>query len=155
MPDSMAFLLMPELVARIRLQVKRFRFHEYLRNQHKENRANATRDPLTSLLNRRGLESALHTPLAQAARLRLPTSAIMVDIDSFQELNDNFGHAMGDDLARIAEFHARGARYMSIAHNRHSQLGDSHTPDEPLHGGRLAAIAAGRHLGCACSPCDP
>ncbi len=45
------------------------------------------------------------------------------------------GHPMGTDLGRIAEFHRRGARYMSIAHNRHSQLGDSHTPAEPLHGG--------------------
>jgi membrane dipeptidase len=45
------------------------------------------------------------------------------------------GYPMGEDLARIAEFHRRGARYMSIAHNGHTQLGDSHTPNEPLHGG--------------------
>ncbi|MFT7669229.1 MAG: membrane dipeptidase [Planctomycetota bacterium] len=46
------------------------------------------------------------------------------------------GYAMGEDLSAIAEFHRRGARYMSITHNRHSQLGDSNTPEgEPLHGG--------------------
>ncbi len=46
------------------------------------------------------------------------------------------GYPMGTDLRRIEEFHQRGARYMSIAHNGHTQLGDSHTPaDEPLHGG--------------------
>ncbi len=45
------------------------------------------------------------------------------------------GYCMGTDLERIEQFHALGARYMSIAHNRHSQLGDSHTPEEPLHGG--------------------
>ncbi len=45
------------------------------------------------------------------------------------------GYPMGEDLGLIAAFHERGARYMSIAHNRHSQLGDSHTPAEPLHGG--------------------
>jgi len=45
------------------------------------------------------------------------------------------GYAMGEDLALIEQFHARGARYMSICHNGHSQLGDSHTPEEPLHGG--------------------
>lgn len=46
------------------------------------------------------------------------------------------GYPMGEDLTRIAEFHRRGARYMSLVHNRHSQLGDSHTPaDQPLHGG--------------------
>ncbi|MCR9246411.1 MAG: membrane dipeptidase [bacterium] len=45
------------------------------------------------------------------------------------------GYPMGEDLGLVAKFHARGARYMSIAHNRHSQLGDSHTPLEPLHDG--------------------
>ncbi|MFM1870986.1 MAG: hypothetical protein RL398_408 [Planctomycetota bacterium] len=45
------------------------------------------------------------------------------------------GYPMGEDLGNIAKFYARGARYMSIAHNNHSQLGDSHTPAEPLHGG--------------------
>ncbi|MCA8949926.1 MAG: dipeptidase [Planctomycetes bacterium] len=45
------------------------------------------------------------------------------------------GYPMGEDLGLIERFQQRGARYMSIAHNRHSQLGDSHTPLEPLHGG--------------------
>jgi len=45
------------------------------------------------------------------------------------------GYAMGEDLSLIEEFHRRGARSMSISHNGHSQLGDSHTPEEPLHGG--------------------
>ena len=45
------------------------------------------------------------------------------------------GYAMGEDLALIEEFYRRGARYMSITHNRHSQLGDSNVPEEPLHGG--------------------
>ncbi len=45
------------------------------------------------------------------------------------------GYAMGEDLGLLQEFHRRGARYMSITHNGHSQLGDSNTPEEPLHGG--------------------
>ncbi len=45
------------------------------------------------------------------------------------------GFAMGTDVSRIADFHAMGARYMGIVHNGHSQLGDSHTPTEPMHGG--------------------
>ncbi len=45
------------------------------------------------------------------------------------------GYPMGEDLGLIEEFWLRGARYMSITHNRHNQLGDSHTPAEPLHGG--------------------
>tara|TARA_R110002073_G_scaffold106303_2_gene239933 strand:- start:18204 stop:20384 length:2181 start_codon:yes stop_codon:yes gene_type:complete len=46
------------------------------------------------------------------------------------------GYAMGTDLAAIEEFHGRGARYMSLTHNRHSQLGDSNTPEDvTLYGG--------------------
>jgi membrane dipeptidase len=45
------------------------------------------------------------------------------------------GYPMGEDLALIARFHELGARYMSITHNGHSQLGDSHMPEQPLHGG--------------------
>ncbi len=45
------------------------------------------------------------------------------------------GYPMGDEPANVEEFWRRGARYMGICHNGHSQLGDSHTPAEPLHGG--------------------
>jgi membrane dipeptidase len=45
------------------------------------------------------------------------------------------GYPMGEDLSLIQRFHERGARYMSITHNGHTQLGDSHTPAEPMHGG--------------------
>ena len=37
------------------------------------------------------------------------------------------GYPMGEDIGRVKEFFDRGARYMSLAHNGHSQLSDSHT----------------------------
>ncbi|MBP7779193.1 MAG: dipeptidase [Acidobacteria bacterium] len=37
------------------------------------------------------------------------------------------GYPIGTDLARVKEFHDRGGRYMSLAHNGHSQLADSNT----------------------------
>ncbi|HET7694861.1 MAG TPA: dipeptidase [Vicinamibacterales bacterium] len=37
------------------------------------------------------------------------------------------GYSLGEDLGRIKEFHDRGARYLSLAHNGHSQLSDSNT----------------------------
>ncbi len=64
----------------------------------------ATQDPLTRLLNRRGLESALQLTLVQASRQQLPTAAIMVDIDQFSEINRNFGPELGDGVIRqVAE----------------------------------------------------
>ena len=37
------------------------------------------------------------------------------------------GYPIGTDIARVKEFYDRGARYMSLAHNGHSQLSDSNT----------------------------
>lgn len=37
------------------------------------------------------------------------------------------GYPLGEDVARVKEFHQRGARYISLAHNGHSQLSDSNT----------------------------
>lgn len=37
------------------------------------------------------------------------------------------GYPLGDDIARVREFHGRGARYLSLTHNGHNQLADSHT----------------------------
>jgi len=47
-------------------------------------------------------------------------------------------YPVGTDLSRIKEFHDRGARYMSLSHNGHSQFSDSNTGeenDEWLHNG--------------------
>ena len=48
------------------------------------------------------------------------------------------GYPIGEDIGRIEEFHERGARYLSLAHNGHSQLSDSNTGealDDWLHDG--------------------
>jgi membrane dipeptidase len=37
------------------------------------------------------------------------------------------GYPLGEDLGRVEEFHERGARYISLIHNGHNQLADSHT----------------------------
>ena len=75
----------------------------------------ATEDPLTRLLNRRGLNDALHISLAHASRQGLPTSAIMVDIDHFKRVNDSFGHETGDQVIRlVAEFLQRLSRASDV-----------------------------------------
>ena len=37
------------------------------------------------------------------------------------------GYPLGEDIARVEEFYVRGARYLSLTHNGHNQLADSHT----------------------------
>ena len=45
------------------------------------------------------------------------------------------GYPAGEDLARVKEFYARGARYMTLVHSAHNQLADSSGPNEPMHNG--------------------
>ena len=56
----------------------------------------AIRDPLTNLFNRRYFMESLDRELHRARREDYPVTLMMVDIDHFKSLNDDFGHASGD-----------------------------------------------------------
>jgi diguanylate cyclase (GGDEF)-like protein len=61
-------------------------------------------DPLTLVLNRRGLRQVLDRELARYARYQHPLSLAVVDLDHFKQLNDTHGHVAGDGvLAGVAE----------------------------------------------------
>ena len=63
-------------------------------------RSQALRDPLTGLYNRRFMEEMLARSVQDAEGRRAPLSAVMVDLDHFKKLNDQFGHAAGDAVLR-------------------------------------------------------
>jgi diguanylate cyclase (GGDEF)-like protein len=56
----------------------------------------ASQDPLTGLLNRRGLQEVLVDELARMNRASSTLSAMLVDCDDFKGINDTLGYAMGD-----------------------------------------------------------
>lgn len=58
----------------------------------------AAEDPLTGLLNRRSFDDMAGRRLTQAAKQGLPICALMVDIDHFKPINDQYGHAVGDEV---------------------------------------------------------
>jgi diguanylate cyclase (GGDEF)-like protein len=58
------------------------------------------KDPLTGLLTRTFLADRLGKMLDEAHRLDLALSLIMIDLDHFKQVNDNFGHAAGDVALR-------------------------------------------------------
>ncbi|MGM0784010.1 MAG: GGDEF domain-containing protein [Pseudomonadota bacterium] len=61
-------------------------------------------DGLTGVANRRLLDSVLEAEWASARRSGDPLSVIMLDIDSFKQYNDHYGHLAGDDcLRRVAQ----------------------------------------------------
>jgi diguanylate cyclase (GGDEF)-like protein/PAS domain S-box-containing protein len=59
-------------------------------------RAQAIRDPLTELFNRRYLDETFERELARASRESYPVCVLMLDIDHFKKLNDTYGHEAGD-----------------------------------------------------------
>ena len=76
-----------------------------LRMAHDELADLAGKDTLTGLMNRRGFDAAAAHVFAEARRLGQPIVAIMCDIDMFKDINDRYGHDVGDivliDVAQI------------------------------------------------------
>jgi diguanylate cyclase (GGDEF)-like protein len=71
----------------------------------------ATHDPLTGLYNRRFLDESLSRELARAEREKQPLAIIMLDIDFFKKINDQYGHAVGDEVLRaVAKLIKKGVR---------------------------------------------
>lgn len=60
-------------------------------------------DPLTSLLNRRALTTDLTKIITFIRRKYVPVCLVLIDIDYFKPINDNFGHEYGDEvLSKLA-----------------------------------------------------
>lgn len=55
-------------------------------------------DYLTGVLNRRGIDMSLTDAINQFLNKEIKFSAIMIDIDHFKSINDNFGHLEGDRI---------------------------------------------------------
>jgi len=72
-------------------------------------------DPLTGVFNRRYLETRLNGEVLRAHRHKRPLSILMIDLDHFKVINDQFGHQAGDAvLNRIGTILAAESRGTDI-----------------------------------------
>ncbi len=75
----------------------------------------AFHDALTSVLNRRGFNSDFLRELELAKRQHIPLSILMVDIDFFKKVNDQYGHDTGDEcLIGVAECLQKNIRISDV-----------------------------------------
>jgi diguanylate cyclase (GGDEF)-like protein len=86
---------MAELIARVRAALRTKAVRDGFVAQ-------ATRDGLTGLLNRREMDVQLSGAVSLAQRHARSLACLMLDIDHFKQINDRFGHAAGDEVLRQA-----------------------------------------------------
>ena len=89
-----------ELSARVRTQIRRKRYTDYLRANLDHSLELAVTDQLTGLHNRRYMTGQLDALLQRAAAGGAPVSLLVIDIDHFKRVNDSFGHDAGDEVLR-------------------------------------------------------
>ena len=105
-----------ELLARVKTQIRRKRFSDYLRNRIRESVELSVSDPLTGLHNRRYMERHLKTLIQDAMRTRRSLSVLIADIDHFKQVNDTYGHDAGDlVLKEFSERFRQNTRGLDLA----------------------------------------
>jgi diguanylate cyclase (GGDEF)-like protein len=89
----------PALITRSLLHaIERHRMVQELREAQQRQHHLATHDTLTGLRNRSALHDSLRSSLADARRNESELAVVFLDLDGFKPVNDNLGHAVGDEL---------------------------------------------------------
>jgi diguanylate cyclase (GGDEF)-like protein len=76
------------------------RLNEELEKANTELEQIAAFDSLSGLLNRRSLFTRISIEIERSIRLDVPLTGLMIDIDKFKGINDNYGHQCGDMVIR-------------------------------------------------------
>jgi len=105
-----------ELQARCRTQIRRKRYQDRLRANYQMSMTLAVTDTLTGLYNRNYLETHLENVVGHAVQASKVVGMLVLDIDHFKNVNDSYGHGVGDEVLReFAQRVQRGIRGIDLA----------------------------------------
>jgi diguanylate cyclase (GGDEF)-like protein/PAS domain S-box-containing protein len=93
-------------------------------------------DALTGLLNRRGFDAHLADEILRAERFGAPLALAMLDLDRFKDVNDRFGHAIGDAVLReVAKLIRHECRAIDVIARHGGEEFALALPGSDLHAG--------------------
>jgi diguanylate cyclase (GGDEF)-like protein len=91
-----------EVVTRVHNMLEVRLLHQAARKQGKLLESLALNDPLTGLANRRLLTDRMSMAMVHARRNKSAMAVVYLDLDGFKQINDTFGHGVGDALLKTA-----------------------------------------------------
>lgn len=89
-----------ELLARVRIQIRRRRYQDRLRANYERSLSLALTDSLTGLYNRRYAMRHLDGLMRRVATTGKTMGVLVCDLDRFKSVNDSYGHAAGDEVLK-------------------------------------------------------
>lgn len=103
--------LKDEVVIQRKRESELLEINDLLDTRGKALEIKAKTDPLTGAFNRLGIEEAISLGLQEWHQYRKPLSLVMIDIDHFKQVNDQYGHDTGDavlsNLSTMVQQHTR------------------------------------------------
>lgn len=89
-----------ELQLRVKTQIRRKKFQDAIKSNVLNNVTLANIDSLTGLYNRRFFDNQALKYLNESKHSKYPLSLIIIDLDDFKKINDNYGHLFGDEVLK-------------------------------------------------------
>lgn len=104
-----------ELLARIANVLQQARAFKKIKEEYDKLQAISIVDELTGLYNRRYFMERFVEEMNRALRYKYPISCLMIDTDHFKNINDEYGHLVGDQvLARLARVFKNNTRVVDL-----------------------------------------
>jgi two-component system cell cycle response regulator len=114
------YIIMPvdynEMAARVKTQIRRKKYQDALKSNYQQTISRAITDGLTGLYNRHYLNAHLDNLVRQSLNNNKPLSIVIMDMDHFKQVNDTYGHDVGDQvLKQLSDIIIKSIRSADLA----------------------------------------